>query len=418
MRRDYFVRRLHDLGTMEARYNLLTLLANTGTMMTNLYGGGVTTMGSAGFKTWADSQRNSKVVNKLLIDVNGDYTLTFKNGKSVKTRKDLIKWIEEKGVIDSYIQNELDYNPGMGTAIAKLGKDGKAFVRDLKRSIKTGAEDETILQLSKRYGISDAMLRYGGWFMQVSERKNRVDAFISHALKAKERLGSEGIHTNLNDPYIFDMALKGIETTQFLYHSAFRPAFMTTAMGKVLTRFKLFAFQSVRVRREFYKQAKSYGFKEGTDEYNKLKDLFLTDLFSFALGGAFMYSVFDTALPPPWDWMQDAGDLMFGDKKERDRAFYGTLPRPIAPLQAVLPPIARFPQTFVELVQGDWEKFSNYTIHTMYPGGRMIYSAKKTAERPENFWQNFFRIPVSKIKYRIDREKIREARREMIGEEL
>ena len=418
MRRDYFVRRLHDLGTMEARYNLLTLLANTGTMMTNLYGGGVTTMGSAGFKTWADSQRNSKVVNKLLIDVNGDYTLTFKSGKSVKTRKDLIKWIEEKGVIDSYIQNELDYNPGMGTAIAKLGKDGKAFVRDLKRSIKTGAEDETILQLSKRYGISDAMLRYGGWFMQVSERKNRVDAFISHALKAKERLGSEGIHTNLNDPYIFDMALKGIETTQFLYHSAFRPAFMTTAMGKVLTRFKLFAFQSVRVRREFYKQAKSYGFKEGTDEYNKLKDLFLTDLFSFALGGAFMYSVFDTALPPPWDWMQDAGDLMFGDKKERDRAFYGTLPRPIAPLQAVLPPIARFPQTFVELVQGDWEKFSNYTIHTMYPGGRLYYSAKKTAERPDNFWQNFFRIPVSKIKYRIDREKIREARREMIGEEL
>jgi hypothetical protein len=418
MRRDYFVRRLHDLGTMEARYNLLTLLANTGTMMTNLYGGGVTTMGSAGFKTWVDAQRNSKVVNKLLVDVNGDYTLTFKSGKSVKTRKDLIKWIEEKGVIDSYIQNELDYNPGMGTAIAKLGKDGKAFVRDLKRSIKTGAEDETILQLSKRYGISDAMLRYGGWFMQVSERKNRVDAFIAHALKAKERLGSEGIHTNLNDPYIFDMALKGIETTQFLYHSAFRPAFMTTAMGKVLTRFKLFAFQSVRVRRQFYKQAKAYGFKEGTDEYNKLKDLFLTDLFSFALGGAFMYSVFDTALPPPWDWMQDAGDLMFGDKKERDRAFYGTLPRPIAPLQAVLPPIARFPQTFVELVQGDWEKFSNYTIHTMYPGGRLYYSAKKTAERPDNFWQNFFRVPVSKIKYRIDREKIREARREMIGEEL
>jgi len=54
----------------------------------------------------------------------------------------------------------------------------------------------------------------------------------------------------------------------------------------------------------------------------------------------------------------------------------------------------------------------------MYPGGRLYYSAKKTAERPDNFWQNFFRIPVSKIKYRIDREKIREARREMIGEEL
>jgi hypothetical protein len=48
----------------------------------------------------------------------------------------------------------------------------------------------------------------------------------------------------------------------------------------------------------------------------------------------------------------------------------------------------------------------------------MVYSIKKTAERPDKFWQNFFRIPVSKIKYRIDREKLREARMEMIGEEL
>lgn len=417
-RRDYFVRRLHDLGTMEARYNLLTLLANTGTMMTNLYGGAVTTMGSAGFNSWVDAQKNKKVVSKLLTDINGRYVLTLRNGDPVKTRKDLIKWIEDKGVIDSYIQNELDYNPELNKAITKLGKDAKTFVRDLKRSIKNNASDETILQLTKRYGINDAMLRWGGWFMQVSERKNRIDSFIAHALKAKERLGSEGIHSNLNDPFIFDTALKGIETTQFLYHSAFRPAFMTTALGKVLTRFKLFAFQSVRVRREFYKQAKLYGFKEGTDEYKKMKDLFLTDLFSFALGGAFMYSLFDTALPPPWDWVQDTADLMFGDKKERDRAFYGTLPRPIAPLQAALPPIARFPQTFVELVQGDWEKFSNYTVHTMYPGGRLIYSAKKTLERPETFWQNFFRIPVSKIGYRIDREQLREERREMIEEEL
>ena len=418
MRRDYFVRRLHDLGTMEAKYNLLTLLANTGTMMTNLYGGGVTTMGSAGFRSWADAQSNRKVTEKLLTDVKGDFILSLKSGNSVKNRKDLIKWMDEQGVLDSYIQGEFDYNPELRTSIARKGKDAKSFMRDVKKLVKDNAKDETILQLAKRYGISDAMLQYGGFFMKFSERKNRIDAFIAHALKAKERLGSEGIHANLNDPFIFDTALKGIETTQFLYHSAFRPAFMTTALGKVLTRFKLFAFQSVRVRKEFYNQAKAYGFNEGTDEYKKLKDLFLTDLFSYALGGAFMYSLFDTALPPPWDWVQDTSDLMFGDKKERDRAFYGTLPRPIAPLQAALPPIARFPQTFVELVQGDWEKFSNYTVHTMYPGGRLIYSGIKTYERPDTFWQNFFRIPKDKIGRAIDREKLIEARKEMIEEEL
>ena len=116
--------------------------------------------------------------------------------------------------------------------------------------------------------------------------------------------------------------------------------------------------------------------------------------------------------------MQDTADLLFGDKKERDRAFYGTLPRPIAPLQVALPPIARFPQTFVELIQGDWEKFSDYTVHTMYPFGRMVYAAKKTKERPERFVHNFFRLPTDKISYRIKREQIREARQERIDEFL
>ena len=148
----------------------------------------------------------------------------------------------------------------------------------------------------------------------------------------------------------------------------------------------------------------------------RFKNLYLTDLFAYALAGSFMYSVFDTALPPPWDWMQDTSDLLFGDKKERDRAFYGTLPRPIAPLQVALPPIARFPQTFVELMQGDWEKFSDYTVHTMYPFGRLMYSTKKTLERPERLMHNFFRIPTDKISYRIKREDIRDAREKRIKE--
>ena len=308
--------------------------------------------------------------------------------------------------------------PDLNDTVNKMGKDGVNFMRDIKAALKRGERNESMLQIAERYGVKDTMLRSGGFFMSFGERVNRFDAFLAHALKAQERLGPNATNANLNDPYIFDAGLKGIEATQFLYHNAFRPAFMTTATGKVLSRFKLFAFQSVRTRKEFYRAAKGYGFKEGTPEYEKFKDLFLTDLFAYAMAGAFMYSVFDTALPPPWDWMQDTSDLLFGDKKERDRAFYGTLPRPIAPLQVALPPIARFPQTFVELIQGDWEKFSNYTVHTMYPFGRMVYSTKKSLERPERTIHNFFRLPTDKISYRIKREQIREARQERIDEFL
>ena len=254
--------------------------------------------------------------------------------------------------------------------------------------------------------------------MRYGERINRTDAFISHALKAKENLGNVGIETSLKDPYIFNTALKGIETTQFLYNNSQRPAFMTTSLGKVLTRFKLFAFKSVRVRQQFYREAKASGYKEGTDEYKKFKDLFAIDMFTMAMASAYMYSIFDTALPPPWDWVQDTSDLLFGDKKERDRAFYGTLPRPIAPLQVIMPPISRYPGALVELLQGDWDKFSDYTIHTMYPFGRLYYSIKKTRERPERFFENFFRLPVGKVSYRIKREQELEKRQEYIDDIL
>ena len=419
-RRDYFVRRLHDLGALEARMNLMTILANTGTMTTNLYGGAAMNISSAGLKNFVDSKRNSVVVKKLLTDINGNFVLKTKDGKSVKNRKDFIKYLNEEGIIDNYLaQAEIDYNQSLKDGIGKLGANSKNFIRDLRKATKENNQ-ENIIDIVNRYGIKDTMTKYGGFFMQFSERINRTDAFISHALQAKENLGRHGIHVNMKDPYIFETALKGIETTQFLYHNSFRPAFMTTALGKVLTRFKLFAFQSVRVRQEFYRKAKLYGFNEGTPEYKKYKDLFLTDMFTMALAGAFMYSIFDTALAPPYDWYQDTADLLFGDKKERDRAFYGTLPRPIAPLQAAMPPVSRYPGAIVELISGDWQKFSDYTIHTMYPFGRLVYSTKKSLD-PQNrkgFIENFFRIPISKVSYRIKREQELEERQEYIDEIL
>jgi len=417
-RRDYFVRRLHNLGMMEAKYNLVTLLANTGSMMTNLYGGGTMTIGSAGTKHYVNALNFGYVTKNLLQNRNGDYIIKLKSGKAVKTRKDLYSFLDEKGVIDNYIKNEFDTNPNVTNIIKGMGKNSVNFTKEITRAIKNGADDESVLQIANRYGVGERLVKAGGFFMSSSERINRRNAFVAHALKMKERLGEAGVDIKMDDPFIFEAGLRGIETTQFLYHNSFRPAFMRTALGRVLTRFKLFAFQSVRVRKEFYQQAKAQGFKQNTDAYKRFKDLYLTDLFTAAIGGMYMYSLFDVALPPPWDWFQQTGDLLFGDKKERERAFYGTLPRPIAPLQIALPPLARFPQTFVELLQGDWEKFSDYSIHTMYPGGRLYYSYKKTKERPERFFHNFFRLPVDKVQYDIKREQLRDARQKTISEFL
>ena len=77
-------------------------------------------------------------------------------------------------------------------------------------------------------------------------------------------------------------------------------------------------------------------------------------------------------MPAPYNWMQDTSEWIFGDEKERNRAFFGQWPRALAPLQTITPPIARLPMASMRaILEDDWERVSNYYIHTMYPFGRI-----------------------------------------------
>ena len=97
------------------------------------------------------------------------------------------------------------------------------------------------------------------------------------------------------------------------------------------------------------------------------------DLFVAAMGSMFMYSLFDTAMPQPYSWLQDTANWIFGDERERERAFYGTYPTAIAPLQMISPPIARIPMSFImSHAKNDWSRLTDYQIYTFFPFGRMI----------------------------------------------
>ena len=146
--------------------------------------------------------------------------------------------------------------------------------------------------------------------------------------------------------------------------------FARSALGKVMSRFQLFAWNSVRFRNAVLKEAKLRGFRgEAADRFSRMMQI---DLFVLALGNIFMYSLFDNALPPPWNWMQDSADWIFGDEKERNKAIFGALPTAIAPLQAVMPPISRFPVSALQQwVRDDYSKFTDYNVWTAFPFGRM-----------------------------------------------
>ena len=416
---EYFSRKIHEFGRMEAQFQLMSLLANTGTWATNIFSGNAMTAGSAGVRNFFSVFSDKKIYKSLLSDANGNAVVKLNNGKYAKTRKDLLQYLQERGVIDNFIQNEFEINTDLTQGLKKIGVNVKDLQRDLTISMKQKGMgykgEETPLEVIERYGVKDIMLKYGGFFMQHSEKVNRLNAFAAHAIQTINRYGVEGRELSIKDDFVFDMAMKGIENTQFLYQNASRPAFMRTATGKVLSRFKLFVWNSIRTRKEFYRQAKLYGFRQGTPEYERFKDTYMIDMFMFAMASAFMFSIFDTALAPPLDTLQSIADSLYGDKREKDMAFFGSK---LGALNLLKPPVARIPDAAWELLTGDWEKFSSYTAYTMFPFGRGVRQLNQFIDNPKKAGEIFLRLPVNQVKNKIKRAQRRSEQEENIEELL
>ena len=420
-------RLIHKFGRGEARFQLVTILGHPKIMAGNLFGGTQMTITRAGLKNFRRVNSKKWVTENLIKDLQGNYRLKFKDSSEVKTKKDLDAWLSEKGIIENFIANELQLDANLNSVKGAAGKNVKNFFKELGQKIARdpNVSDQTVADIARKYKVTKLIDSSAGWFMQKSERILRRDSFLSHAVEYMEAVGGKNaLELSLNDPAVIEAGLRGVEATQFIYHSAARPAFMRTALGKTLSRFKLFVFNSVRVRKEMLRKASYYGYEPGTKEFDKFKNDFAINMFVMALGTAFAYSLFDTTLPPPYDWAQETGEWLFGDKKERDKAFFAQWPYPIAPLNIVTPPVARIPMsTFSALINKDWERFADYHAYTMFPFGRLVRSIDKTIDEPYGtaegrFMQQFFGIPLDKVRYRMEREEILRNRKDKINKEL
>jgi len=161
-------------------------------------------------------------------------------------------------------------------------------------------------------------------------------------------------------------------------------------MGQVLSRFQHWSWNSVAMRKNIVKTANIYGM--GSKSYDRLKRMATLDIFMFTLASAFMSSIFESALPAPYNWLQDTAEWIFGDKKERQRAFMGS---PAGPLQIITPPIARIPMsTLGAVLTGSWDKFLNYQLWTFFPFGRLARETVRTARVPEMAIEFTTGIPV------------------------
>ena len=357
-------------SNLEAKYELATLMTHPKTPINNIFGGTMHTFQSVGY----EPLRKARSL-KELQRINKNWTSWDK----------VYEFVEKHGVVPEELLHQFGLEKDF------QGGRAKAFVTDLANRT-TGLKeikDIDIVALANKYGISKAIMNKAAKFMSIPEIILRRDAFMAHYIKAWERLG--GSVKNPDNPILVELAMKGVKATQFLYNAAERPAFAATALGKIMSRFQLLAWNAFKFRNDVRKQGILYGFKPGTEGMRRFERTMQVDMFVMALGSIFMYSLFGQIVPAPYNWLQDTAEWIFGDEDERNKAFFGMWPAKVAPLQMVTPPIARIPISVIrEFAEDDYTKLADYYVWSFAPFGRML---RDVAHPEDSIIKNPMRIP-------------------------
>ena len=288
---------LRHWSNLEAKYQMATLLAHPKSAAGNIFGGTIHTIQSTGWKNW----RNARSVEFWRTQVAG-------KAANWESKKQIEEWAISHGVVPNFVLYEAGLNPNF-----KGGKY-KRFLRDVEMLLNKDpmVKDEGLISLAKKHQIDEAAFQNAAWFMRYPERALRRDAFAAHYLQARELYGHANM--DLNEPFLIEMAKKGVTATQFLYSAPYRPAFSATALGKVMTRFQTWAWNSVRFRNDINREARLHNYRPGTMEYERFKRQTISDMFVLGMSNVFAYSLFETAMPQPYSWFQDTADWIFGNE--------------------------------------------------------------------------------------------------------
>ena len=378
----YSVQDVSRWSNLEAKYELMSLLAHPKSMINNLFGGSLHTVQSVG----ATALRKVYDYN-FLRTINPEWT----------NKQAIMDFVIKQGVFPEMLQNEWGLQKELQSA------KSKEFLKDVGRKLnKKGEMDKTTLrEIASKHKIAAPVLQAAAKFMSVPEMQLRKDAFMSHYIKAWERFG--GAITQFDDPFLIEMAKKGVKATQFLYSAPYRPGFARTALGKVMTRFQLWSWNSARFRNDVIREARIRGYRAGTPEYEKFKRTAQIDLLTYALGSVFAMSLFENILPAPLNHFKETSEWLFGDEKIRNQAFFSAYPTKIAPLQMITPPVARLPLSILRTLTDDnYDKFLQYHIYTMFPFGRIArdfspWARGNVLDSPYRAVEKFTGIPYGDI---------------------
>lgn len=373
--------KIANLSNLEAKWELISLLSHTKTMFNNLIGGNLNTGVQAGFDRMFKSWNTPKILSLLdMKDADGNPSEAM-----------LWKFVEKHGAVESFVKAQIRLNPEFQSTSWVQAFDEALANQRAGKPVDFGG-------IAKRHGLGERVFEKAAWFMKVTEVQNRKRAWLTGYLRAREIFDANKMSYAADDPWLIQFANRTVEATQFLYNSAARPMFAATNVGKIFTRFQLYSYNSLAFRSNINKMAAMNGYRPDSEEFKRMERMVLADMFVMALAGLFPSSMFDATLAEPWKTLQTLSEWMFGNDEQRKRAFFGTLPWPVAPLQAISPPSSRilYP-VFNALLTGDWEKWATQTSWTLFPFGRLAKDTVKTLNNPAMIVENYTGIPVHRI---------------------
>ena len=333
--------RLNWLSNLEARVSTSTLLFNTRGWVYNMTGGTANTMISAGINPLMKAY-DYKYLRSIIPDPN------LKKGQpDNRGKNEFLNWAKEHGVIETFWTSELAGNPAFRELKGQKGFDG--FFKEMKEAVSDSmwgtdkkADKRNIIETAKKYDLDTKASNLGGWFMKKAETELRLRSFLAHYIKAREVFAARGSTFERDDPALIKIALEGTVGSQYLYNNVSRPMFTASPAGRIMTRFQLWAGNSMRKRKDIVNMAANNGFKQGSEEFKKFERMMGADMMMFAMASLLPYSMFDATLPPPYNYYQEMSQMLYGTPQEKERAFFGQLPYPLNITGLITPPSARF----------------------------------------------------------------------------
>ena len=431
LRHKALVERAQYISDLEGRFELLSLLFTPKAAITNVYGGYQNIITDTGFDHFFKAFDEKYLINEVF---RGQKFKLFNKelGKfefrELKNKEDIHEMIDSLGLLEGNLLQELAYIQANEPVNAKkflkeLVKKVNAHTRSQKlfgntKEINKQIDDyvnKTVKELANQYGVSQAVMDKGSFFMSTTEKHLRRKAFLAHYLKAREIYSDLEGNIKVTDDFLVDTARKGVEGSQFIYHATYRPNFSNTAFGRVMTRFQPYAWNSIRRRKQVFEDMMAVEGHPNFEASRRFQRQVANDMMTMALGTLFAYSIFEYALAPPMSWMKESAEFLFGDEETRKNAFFSQYPiRQLAPLQIITPPASRFILPPLNgIINGDWEAFTKYTLWTYAPGGRLMRDMYKTYNNPKYAVEYQTGLPYNSFKWHMAKVKRQAEQREI-----